>query len=91
MGVDAVQIDDPDMAMLVDPSYRERMGITDVDREIELSLRCVNGAAADAGDTLVSVHFCHSHFDRRHTTTICSLLSLSHKSGLALSMGQVYV
>ena len=69
MGVDAVQIDDPDMAMLVDPSYRERMGITDVDREIELSLRCVNGAAADAGDTLVSVHFCHSHFDRRHTTT----------------------
>ena len=69
MGVDAVQIDDPDMAMLVDASYRERMGITDVDREIELSLRCVNGAVADAGDTFVSVHFCHSHFDRRHTTT----------------------
>ena len=69
MGVDAVQIDDPDMAMLVDESYRERIGIGDVDREIELSVRCVNGAVADAGDMFVSVHFCHSHFDRHHTTT----------------------
>jgi 5-methyltetrahydropteroyltriglutamate--homocysteine methyltransferase len=69
LGVDAIQLDDPDMAMLVDPSYRERMGIADVDREIELSVSCINGAVEEAGDAFVSVHFCHSHFDRRHTTT----------------------
>ena len=69
LGVDAIQLDDPDMAMLVDPSYRERMGIADVDREIELSVGCINGSVEDAGDAFVTVHFCHSHFDRRHTTT----------------------
>lgn len=32
LGVDAVQLDDPWLALLVDPSYRESEGVTDVDR-----------------------------------------------------------
>ncbi len=44
IGVDAIQLDDPWLALLVDPDYREREGITDIDHEIELCVRCVNGA-----------------------------------------------
>jgi 5-methyltetrahydropteroyltriglutamate--homocysteine methyltransferase len=66
-GVDAVQLDDPWLALLVDESYRERENITDVDHEMELSVKSVN-AVVEGATVPVSVHLCHAHFNRRHGT-----------------------
>jgi 5-methyltetrahydropteroyltriglutamate--homocysteine methyltransferase len=60
LGVEAIQ--------LVDPSYRERENITDIDREIEMSVRSVNEVTDGLDDAFISVHLCHAHFDRRHST-----------------------
>ena len=68
MGVDAVQLDDPWLALLVDPAHLEREGITDIDRELELSVNCVNGATEGIDGVFLSVHLCHAHFNRRHAT-----------------------
>jgi 5-methyltetrahydropteroyltriglutamate--homocysteine methyltransferase len=71
LGVDAVQLDDPWLALLVDPAYRERVGIADVDHEIELAMRGVNGATEgiwESGKLFLSVHLCHAHSNRRHST-----------------------
>ena len=69
LGVDAVQLDDPWLALLVDPAYREREGIQDIDREVDLSVKCVNGATDGIEDVFLSVHLCHAHWDRQHATT----------------------
>jgi 5-methyltetrahydropteroyltriglutamate--homocysteine methyltransferase len=66
-GVDAVQLDDPWLALLVDESYRERENITDVDHEMELSVRSVN-AVVEGATVPISVHLCHAHFNRKHGT-----------------------
>jgi len=66
LGVSAIQLDDPWLALLVDPDYRKREGITDVDHEIEQSIRCVNEVAEGLEEISLSVHLCHAHFDRRH-------------------------
>ena len=66
-GVEAVQLDDPWLALLVDESYRERENITDVDHEMELSVRSVN-AVVEGAAVPVSVHLCHAHFNRKHAT-----------------------
>jgi 5-methyltetrahydropteroyltriglutamate--homocysteine methyltransferase len=64
-----VQLDDPWLALLVDPAYREREGIKDVDREIELSVRFVNKTAEGFQNRLfLSVHLCHAHYNRVHVT-----------------------
>ena len=55
--------------MLVDPEYRQREGITDVDHEIELSVRGINGAVEGIDNAFFSVHMCHAHFNRRHSTS----------------------
>jgi 5-methyltetrahydropteroyltriglutamate--homocysteine methyltransferase len=68
LGVDAVQLDDPWLALLVDPTYREREGVTDIEREIELCVKCVNGATEGIEGVSLSLHLCHAHFDRRHVT-----------------------
>jgi 5-methyltetrahydropteroyltriglutamate--homocysteine methyltransferase len=68
LGVDAVQLDDPWLALLVDPSYREMEGVTDVEREIDLCVRCVNGATEGVEGVHLSLHLCHAHWDRRHAT-----------------------
>ena len=68
IGVDAIQLDDPWLALLVDPDYREREGITDIDHEIEMCIRCVNGATEGLDHLFVSLHMCHAHFNRRHGT-----------------------
>lgn len=69
VGVNAIQLDDPWLALLVDPEYRSREGITDVDREIEMSIRGVNGAVEGIENAFFSVHMCHAHFNRRHSTS----------------------
>jgi len=67
-GVDAIQLDDPWLALLVDPEYREREGVVDIEREIELCVNCVNGATEGIESSLLSLHLCHAHFNRRHST-----------------------
>ena len=68
LGVDAIQLDDPWLSLLVDPRYRESEGITDMDHEIELSVQSVNRAVEGLEGVPVSVHFCHAHFNREHST-----------------------
>lgn len=68
LGVDAIQLDDPWLALLVDPSYRKSEGITDVDHEIELSIKCANEATAGIENVHLSIHMCHAHFNRQHGT-----------------------
>ena len=68
LGVDAIQLDDPWLALLVDPEYRMREGIADVEHEIEQCVRGVNGATEGEAHPYLSVHLCHAHFNRRHAT-----------------------
>ena len=68
LGVDMVQLDDPWLGLLVDPTYRENEGITDVDHEIELSVSSVNRVVEGLDGVPVSVHICHAHFNREHST-----------------------
>ena len=68
LGVEAVQLDDPWLALLVDPNYREREGIASVDHELELAIKGVNGATEGIEDVFLSVHLCHAHYDRKHST-----------------------
>ena len=50
LGADMIQIDDPWLGLLVDPIYREKEGITDIYREIELSVQSMNRAVAGLED-----------------------------------------
>ena len=68
IGVDMIQLDDPWLSLLVDPTYRDSEGITDVDHEIELSVQSVNGSVEGLEGVPVSVHLCHAHFNREHAT-----------------------
>jgi 5-methyltetrahydropteroyltriglutamate--homocysteine methyltransferase len=64
-GVDHIQIDEPWLLLLVDAEHRERMGITDIEKEIESCVDMINEVAKAAGDTPTSVHMCHAHFARK--------------------------
>ena len=68
LGVDMIQIDDPWLGLLVDPDYREKEGITNVDHEIELTVDSMNRAVEGLESVPLSVHFCHAHFNRQHGT-----------------------
>ena len=68
IGVDAIQLDDPWLALLVDEDYRRREDISNVEREIELCVRSVNEATEELGGVDISVHLCHAHFNRQHGT-----------------------
>lgn len=67
IGVDHVQIDEPWLLMLVDASHRARLGISDMDAEIELCVQMVNAVVEGAG-VPTSLHLCHGHFSRRRAT-----------------------
>lgn len=67
-GIDVVQLDDPWLALLVDPEYRRVQGISDIDREIEMSVKSINRSVEGVDDISVSVHMCHAHFNREHMT-----------------------
>jgi 5-methyltetrahydropteroyltriglutamate--homocysteine methyltransferase len=74
-GVDAIQLDDPWLALLVDPDYRRREQIRDIDHDIALSVRSVNVVTRGLEGLFVSVHLCHAHFNRQHSTSgPCDLL-----------------
>ncbi len=68
LGVDAVQLDDPWLALLVDADYRRREGIADVEAEVASCVRAVNQASDGISGLFLSLHLCHAHFDRRRLT-----------------------
>jgi len=61
-----IQLDDPWLALLVDPEYRKREKISDIDKEIELSVRSTNKIIKDFDSVFFSVHLCHAHYNRLH-------------------------
>lgn len=67
-GVDMLQLDDPWLGLLVDPTYRLNESIVDVEHEIELSVNSVNAVVEGVEGPPVSVHLCHAHFNREHST-----------------------
>ena len=67
-GVDAIQLDDPWLALLVDPNYRKREAIRDLEEEISLCVRYLNETVRGFNGVLLSVHLCHAHFNRTHST-----------------------
>ncbi len=64
-GVDHIQVDEPWLLLLVDEEHRARIGVTDIEREIETCVGMINEVVRSAGDTPTSVHMCHAHFARR--------------------------
>ncbi|MFQ5830051.1 MAG: hypothetical protein ACE5JD_12980 [Candidatus Methylomirabilia bacterium] len=68
LGVDAVQLDDPWLALLVDSDYRQQAGITDVEAETEQCVQAVNEAVEGISGVFLSIHLCHAHFNRQRLT-----------------------
>ena len=64
-GVDHIQIDEPWLLLLVDEQHRARIGVTDIEREIETCVGMINEVVKSAGDTPTSVHMCHAHIARK--------------------------
>jgi 5-methyltetrahydropteroyltriglutamate--homocysteine methyltransferase len=69
LGVDHVQIDEPWLLMLGDPSHRERYGVADFEREIERCVTVVNAMLEGLSGLPTSLHLCHGHFERQRATS----------------------
>jgi 5-methyltetrahydropteroyltriglutamate--homocysteine methyltransferase len=65
-GADTLQLDEPWLAVLVDPKFREKEGITDVQYEMDLCVDLVNQTLAGITGIATAMHLCHAHFDRKH-------------------------
>ncbi|MDP6666562.1 MAG: cobalamin-independent methionine synthase II family protein [Dehalococcoidia bacterium] len=63
-GVDHIQIDEPWLLLLVDPEHRARIGVRNIEKEIETCTGMINEVVKTVGDTPTSVHMCHAHFGR---------------------------
>ncbi|MBP85581.1 MAG: hypothetical protein CMJ64_02520 [Planctomycetaceae bacterium] len=65
-GADTVQLDEPWLCTLVDPSFRAKEGITDVQHEMDLCIDLVNQTVDGIKGIDTAMHLCHAHFDRQH-------------------------
>ena len=65
-GADVVQLDEPWLSTLVDPEFREREGVTDVQYEMDLCVDLLNQTIDGIDGVDTSMHLCHAHFDRKH-------------------------
>ncbi len=68
MGVKQVQVDDPELLMLVDQGYRDRLGVSDMERAVELAVSMINSVADGHDPARLSLHLCHGHYARRRGT-----------------------
>ena len=68
VGVNTIQLDEPWLALLVDPNYRKRSNISDsqIDHEIALSISTINQVVEDFQEIPFSMHLCHAHYNRQH-------------------------
>ena len=67
-GAHTVQLDEPWLCTLVDPSFREKEGTTDVQYEMDLCVDLVNQTVDGIEQIDTAIHLCHAHFDRQHGT-----------------------
>jgi 5-methyltetrahydropteroyltriglutamate--homocysteine methyltransferase len=67
-GADTIQLDEPWLATLVDPRFRDEEGIGDMRYEMDLCADLVNQTLDGATGVATSVHLCHAHFAREHKT-----------------------
>ena len=65
-GADTVQLDEPWLSTLVDPKFREKDGVTDVQYEMDLCVDLLNQTLDGITGVDTGVHLCHAHFDRQH-------------------------
>ncbi len=65
-GADTVQLDEPWLCTLVDPKFREKEGVTDVQYEMDLCVDLVNQTVDGIDGIDTGMHLCHAHFDRKH-------------------------
>jgi 5-methyltetrahydropteroyltriglutamate--homocysteine methyltransferase len=67
-GANTVQLDEPWLAVLVDPKYREKEGMTDVHYEMDLCVDLVNQTIDGLTSIDTGMHLCHAHFNRKHSS-----------------------
>ena len=67
-GADTVQLDEPWLATMVDPRFRDEEGITDVGYEMDLCVDLLNQTLDGIDGIATGMHLCHAHFERRHET-----------------------
>ena len=67
-GVDTVQLDEPWLSTLVDPDFRAREGINDVQYEADLCVDLINQVIDGFDDIDTGMHLCHAHFNYSHGT-----------------------
>ena len=67
-GINTIQLDEPWLSTLVDPKFREREGLTDVQYEMDLCADLIN-QVVDGFDSIdTGMHLCHAHFNYTHGT-----------------------
>jgi 5-methyltetrahydropteroyltriglutamate--homocysteine methyltransferase len=67
-GADTIQLDEPWLATLVDPRFREEEGIREVAYEMDLCVDLLNQTLDGLGGIVTGLHLCHAHFAREHKT-----------------------
>jgi 5-methyltetrahydropteroyltriglutamate--homocysteine methyltransferase len=67
-GADTIQLDEPWLATLVDPRFRDEEGIGDPAYEMDLCADLLNQTLDGVREIATAIHLCHAHFDRRHKT-----------------------
>jgi 5-methyltetrahydropteroyltriglutamate--homocysteine methyltransferase len=65
-GAQTVQLDEPWLSAMVDPNFRRKEGLDDIDREMDLAVDLLNQTFDGIEGIETSVHLCHAHFDRKH-------------------------
>jgi len=66
IGVDAIQLDEPWLAKLVDPKHIEDSQIQSISKEISLSVDTINSIVDNFPNNFINVHFCRAHGYRKH-------------------------
>ena len=68
LGADTVQLDEPWLSTMVDPNFRERENVTDVQYEMDLCVDLINQTVDGIEGIATGMHLCHAHFDHKHAT-----------------------
>ena len=67
-GADTVQLDEPWLSTMVDPRFREREHVTDVQYEMDLCVDLINQTLDGIEGIETGMHLCHAHFEHKHVT-----------------------
>jgi 5-methyltetrahydropteroyltriglutamate--homocysteine methyltransferase len=67
-GADTVQLDEPWLCTLVDPAFRAKEHVADVQYEMDLCVDLINQTLSGISGIETAMHLCHAHYGRRHVT-----------------------